>query len=94
MGIYIKGMEMPDYGYVCIKVFTNGDVVMTKEKRGGLVVTGINEHIGMAIPVPPHGRLIDADELSEHAWRDKLDSRELIARMIDNAPTIIPAEEG
>ena len=32
-------------------------------------------------------RLIDADELMEHAWRDKLDSRELIAEMIDNAPT-------
>lgn len=33
-------------------------------------------------------RLIDADELIEHAWRDKLDSRELIAQMIENAPTI------
>lgn len=32
-------------------------------------------------------RLIDADELMEHVWRDKLDSRELIAEMIDNAPT-------
>ena len=33
-------------------------------------------------------RLIDADELIEHVWRDKLDSRELIAKMIDNAPTV------
>lgn len=33
-------------------------------------------------------RLIDADELMEHAWRDKLDSRELIAEMIERAPTI------
>ena len=33
-------------------------------------------------------RLIDADELMEHVWRDKLDSRELIAEMIDNALTI------
>lgn len=33
-------------------------------------------------------RLIDADELIEHAWRDKLDSRELIVQMIKNAPTI------
>ena len=37
-------------------------------------------------------RLIDADELMEHVWRDKLDSRESIAKMVDNAPTII--EEG
>ena len=33
-------------------------------------------------------RLIDADELMEHVWRDKLDSRELIAKMIDYAPTV------
>lgn len=33
-------------------------------------------------------RLIDADELMEHAWRDKLNSRELIAEMIAKAPTI------
>lgn len=33
-------------------------------------------------------RLIDADELMEHVWRDKLDSRELIAEMINNAHTI------
>ncbi len=33
-------------------------------------------------------RLIDADELMEHAWRDKLDSRELITEMIAKAPTI------
>ena len=32
-------------------------------------------------------RLIDADELMEHVWRDKLDSREAIANMINNAPT-------
>ena len=33
-------------------------------------------------------RLIDADELIEHTWRDKLDSRELIVEMIERAPTI------
>lgn len=33
-------------------------------------------------------RLIDADELMEHVYRDKLDSRELIAEMVKNAPTI------
>ena len=32
-------------------------------------------------------RLIDADELMEHVYRDKLDSRELIAEMIQSAPT-------
>lgn len=37
-------------------------------------------------------RLIDADELMEHAGRDKLDSRELIMQMIENAPTINPKD--
>ena len=33
-------------------------------------------------------RAIDADELMEYVWRDKLDSRESIAKMIENAPTV------
>ena len=33
-------------------------------------------------------RLIDATELMEHVYRDELDSRELIAQMINNAPTV------
>ena len=33
-------------------------------------------------------RMIDADELMEHIWRDKLDSRELIANLVKRMPTI------
>lgn len=35
-------------------------------------------------------RLIDADELIERAYRERLDSRELIAQMIESAPTVEP----
>lgn len=35
-------------------------------------------------------RLIDADELMEHAARERLDSRELILEMIERAPTLKP----
>lgn len=38
-------------------------------------------------------RLIDADELMEHAARDKLDTRELIMQMIENAPTVVDKEK-
>ena len=38
-------------------------------------------------------RLIDADELMEHVYRDKLDSRELIADMVNNAPTVTGVAE-
>ena len=37
-------------------------------------------------------RLIDADALMEHVYRDRLDSRERIAQMIKNAPTIEPEQ--
>ena len=37
-------------------------------------------------------RLIDADELMEHVYRDRLDSRERIDQMIKNAPTIEPEQ--
>lgn len=33
-------------------------------------------------------RLIDADCIMEHVYRDKLDSRELIAAMVQSAPTV------
>lgn len=33
-------------------------------------------------------RTIDADELLEHVYRDKLDTREAIAEMVNNAPTV------
>ena len=39
-------------------------------------------------------RLIDADELMEHAMRDRLDSRELIFDMINNAHTLYEYERG
>ena len=37
-------------------------------------------------------RLVDADELIERAYRERLDSRELIAQMIESAPTITDEE--
>ena len=33
-------------------------------------------------------RLIDADELMEHVWRDRLDSRERIANLVKLQPTV------
>ena len=55
------------------------------------------------VPVPPHGRLIDAkyvrDEIIQE-WMDKADDSHMYKRgmedayeVIRNAPTIIPAEE-
>jgi hypothetical protein len=38
-------------------------------------------------------RLIDADELTEAVWRERLDTRKRIADLIAKQPTIEPADE-
>ena len=39
-------------------------------------------------------RLIDADALLEHVWRDRLDSRERIAELVKFMPTIEERKTG
>jgi hypothetical protein len=50
------------------------------------------------VPVPPHGRLIDADALLKKCefvcTDDDVDVRAVRYSVIEDAPTIIPAEEG
>ena len=79
-GIYIHGMEMPQ-GDEVITVFPDG----TAHRRH----LGLNLHLSesKAIPVPEHGRLIDADALCE--GRVNNDNVVICAKC---APTIIPAE--
>lgn len=48
------------------------------------------------VPVPPHGRLIDADALfhkmEEVGWYDNADRDEIAEMLVMFAPTIIPAD--
>ena len=53
MGIYIKGMEMPTYEQGDLVLRVRWDGIVDKDYSGNTVAT--------AVPVPPHGRLIDAD---------------------------------
>ena len=61
MGVYIKGMEMPteEYGSMTIKVYPNGHVA---EYIGDI------GRVWDAVPVPPHGRLIEEADAIETAW--------------------------
>ena len=93
MSILIKGMEMPEHCGVCRFAVDGWCYAYGKPNIDALANNGRTNFCPL-VHVPEHGRLIDADELLEHVWRDKLDSRELIAKMIDNAQIIIPAEEG
>ena len=47
------------------------------------------------VELPPHGRLIDADAIGMNYIHIRDDGMKIYTqRAIDNAPTIIPAEEG
>lgn len=94
-GIYISNLKMPDNAEGCeviIRIQPNGEVLDAQRF-----------HLGMrAVPVPDHGRLIDADAAARHGWKihrtyqssptemtyeDKLIDSEVL-------PTIIPASGG
>ena len=91
MGLYIKGMEMPEHCDECY-IREKNICPLTKTNVTGW---GIPLNCPLA-PVPPHGRLIDADELFKEmerkGWFDNADRDEAEDLVLD-APTIIPEEE-
>ena len=102
MGVYIKGMEMPTSCRACLYSRTdirNVDWCVLTEKDLPCDCP--------LVPVPPHGRLIDADALRAEqqedadlfqgstAYGDKCrrdEAMNAVANIV-NAPTIIEAEE-
>lgn len=94
MSILILGMEMPKDREINLRIDEKGEVYVY-----GSYPTELHK----AVPVPPHGRLIDADALEQDAQKrllmcNKNDNQfhkpYEIMRAIALAPTIIPAEEG
>ena len=91
MSVLIKGMEMPTS---CAECRFCGEYCYAKGDE--------NKYSKLPcplVPVPDHGRLIDADALPTY---DKPIGKMMMfggeyvytQTAIDNAPTIIPAEEG
>lgn len=113
MGVYIN-MEMPKEGFVEILIRDDGTVQQTGQSYridGSDYYTpyvGEMPKMFTAVPVPPHGRLIDADAFIKEECNNcdgaceaipcdclncKADCRcDFMIDMAD-APTIIPAEE-
>ena len=99
MSVLIKGMEMPTccatcrvgyslLGHRCMRTgrFVDPDEAIKKHE----------EHCPL-VPVPPHGRLIDADALVNELVHSKFFSMSDYNNFVGlafKAPTIIPAEEG
>lgn len=95
-GVYVKGFQLPeknDLYYVKVECEPGKNPVATIWRKDllGEMSFGAFE----VIPVPDHGRLIDADELKKkHHWTDDFYETEYVeVEDIDAAPTIIPASE-
>lgn len=100
--LLIRGMEKPKTG----RYFVAVDNTDGKDK---IVISVMSEFerrdktrpllaVHEAVPVPPHGRLIDADALDADLERQDMHTGEWDAvgfsiEEIENAPTVIPAEE-
>lgn len=103
MGIYIKGMQKPDHCLRCPMKDDDDDCVLQLPDQYDN--WGLQMEKCPLIPVPDHGRLIDADafreEMDKHYPFDKFTqskhgeadaAKGTIIMMLANAPTIIPAD--
>lgn len=99
-GIYIPGMEMPTHCIDCpFMVSRDGDdCILQSDEANSSFENWEQMKAGCPlVPVPPHGRLIDAGALTYLMGMDEhfspLEAMYLM-ELIADAPTIIPAEEG
>lgn len=84
--LLIRGMELPKDEPLLVKINPDGSVSTTAKN-------GYKKY--KAVPVPLHGRLIDADALKEKRhWTDDYYETEYVeVEDIDAARTIIPVSE-
>ena len=99
MGVYIKGMEMPtSCGYCPLRhEARDGDECYLGAK---ITEYQTRPEDCPLIPVPPHGRLIDADALIKSLSLDESDAENgasllmaIFLEVLKAAPTIIPANK-
>ena len=103
MSVYIKGMKMPKEGFVEILIRDDGTVQQTGQSYRIDGTDYYTPYVGEmpvmyeAVPVPTHGRLIDADALCKtlRKMADNEYTPTVFANWIENhIDSIIPAEEG
>ena len=109
MGVYIKGMEMPTRCENCLMITTDCDsdyICSVLDKYIPMKWEKIENCYGFynketypkpdwcpLVELPPHGRLIDADECHKYFY-DHLDDlhMEIAEIAIEEMPTILEAE--
>lgn len=90
MSIYINGMKMPKSKPTCIIIDQIGQVRrydLNNDKYE-------DDELFEAVPVPPHGDLIDKQYAYQNTMAMGEHMRKIILKQIDLLPTIIPADEG
>ena len=97
MSILIKGLEMPEGNeMLCINIYPDGRVCIDMDLHC--------KPIAQAVELPPHGRLIDEDDVREQIdeWLDSVGYPTIgkglsyygeLLGCVEDAPTIIEAEE-
>lgn len=106
MGVYIKGMEMPGGCGDCpCNIYGDCDAVTPRKQKYRWSGDTRPDWCPL-VEIPPHGRLIDADALMEtirahdYPLKSHFNSTDNgmftlgIQQAVDEAPAIIPAEEG
>lgn len=93
MGIYLPNMEMPIFEHQSWDICKGTDGKWYMVDNNAETSDGAWHEI---VPVPPHGRLIDADALAEYVhqqddWLSEV-SIHAFCGILCKAPTIIPAE--
>lgn len=92
MSVLIQGMEMPTKENAVILITPSGDVWMI----GAMPNEDTHLVKAKAIPVPPHGDLIERKELLKHDnqhYEYLSDEFYVTVRDIERIPTIIPADK-
>ena len=88
MAILIKGMTLPaDGDWKTVRIYQDGTCARPNAYGDCSLYNGVK-----AIPVPPHGRLIDADAFEAHIKNDWEEYDHWIAVEVENRPTVIDAE--
>lgn len=101
-GVYVKGFRLPeknDLYYVKVECEPGKNPVATIWRKD--VLGSMSFGVFECIPVPDHGDLIDRHNLKHKKitidydeWDDTFDDGLLFTTgLIDNAPTIIPADK-
>ena len=109
MSVLIRGMEIPKSCANCewsklSKMDLGMSCFCTLAKKIGSLEIAKNNRLDFCplIPVPPHGRLIDADNIGLTNFEIILcqkgnpykNALEMLLKKIENAPTIIQTEKG